>query len=616
MRASSLPPREREIHARRLAALILTALLTSVGVLLFVDVVAADGFGPLDLLRVLLLALSSGWLAWGACTAFIGLAFPPEAQKPDPDWTGPRGRVAILMPICNESATAVFARILAIHQELKASGHGDAFDFHILSDSNRPDRAAEERRLHRAMIAAFGAGNRIFYRRRTDNSGRKAGNIKSFVTASGGAYETMLVLDADSVMSAGTIIEMVRRMDQDPELGLLQTLPLVIGRSSLFGRVLQFSAAVYAPVFSRGVAALQGRHGPFWGHNALIRVKAFAGSCGLPVLPGAPPFGGDVLSHDFVEAALLARAGWKVRLDPDLGGSYEEAPANLLEYAKRDRRWCQGNLQHAMVLGTPGFPYWSRVSLLQGILAYLASPMWALFLIAGLVAVAAAPTPVYFPIEGSAVPIFPQSERGKAIALIVGIAALLVLPKALIVMRALVHESLNGYRGAWALVAGGFGELLLSSVLAPIIMMFQTRAVAEVLLGRDGGWPAADRDDGSVGLRAAFGASWWMTATGAAALAVGWIFAPELLMWLWPVALPLVLAPVVISATASTGAGRAAAALFSTPAETAPESVIRRARALRHVIGTAEEPATDDTDTSLDKVLSDAAIGRAPGVGG
>jgi len=586
------------IHFRRLAAVILTACLTATGVLLFIDVVASDGFNLLDGLRVILLALTSGWLAWGACTAFIGLLFPPRVRPADPSWTGPEGRVAILMPIYNEDAANVLANIVAMYEELEATGHGDAFDFHILSDSNKPERAAEERRLHREIITRFGAGNRIFYRRRTENSGRKAGNIKAFVTTSGGAYKAMLVLDADSIMRGAIILEMVRRMDADPELGLLQSLPVVVGKASLFGRALQFSAAFYAPVFSRGVAALQGRHGSFWGHNALIRVEAFAECCGLPPLPGAPPFGGDILSHDFVEAALLARGGWKVRLDPDLGGSYEEAPASLLEYAKRDRRWCQGNLQHSMVLGTPGFPYWSRVALLQGIMAYLASPMWALFLLVSLLALIVAPAPVYFPIAGSGVPVFPQPERAKAIALIIGIAALLVLPKALIVWRGLLHENTKAYCGGPALVASALCELLLSSIIAPVIMMFQTRSVAEVLLGRDSGWPTADRSDGSVSLRTGFRSSWWMTVTGCAALVSAWFAAPALLVWLWPVAVPLVLAPVVISATASRDVGRrsAEAHLFLTPAETMPEPVLRRARALRVSLATAKpaEPRRAD----------------------
>ncbi|PLX36804.1 MAG: glucans biosynthesis glucosyltransferase MdoH [Hyphomicrobiales bacterium] len=569
------------IVVRRLAAAILTVCLTAIGVMLFYGVVGSDGFDVLDAIRLVLLALSSGWLAWGACTAFIGLLFPVDVAAFAHGRDEPEGRVAVLVPIYNEDATVVFANVMAMYHDLAATGFGAWFDFHILSDSTRPERAAEELRLFRAIVTRYGVGNRIFYRHRSPNAGRKAGNIKSFVTASGGAYTSMLVLDADSLMRGETILEMVRRMDGDPELGLLQTVPVVIGRTSLFGRALQFSSAFYSPIFSRGVSALQGRDGPFWGHNALIRVRAFAESCGLPSLPGKPPFGGDVLSHDFVEAALLARAGWKVRLDPDLVGSYEEAPANLLEYAKRDRRWCQGNLQHSRVLPTEGLPFWSRVALVQGILAYLASPMWLLFLVTSLTALIVAPAPVYFPTEGSGVPIFPYPETGKAIALIIGIVALLILPKALMLVRALWQEDLSAYRGRFAVFVGSAIELVLSSVIAPINMMFQSRSVMQVLMGRDAGWPAANRADGSVRLATGFAASWWMMLAGGIGALLGWFFAPKILIWLWPIAVPLIFAPLVISWTASPLVGRIAmrSGLFATPAETGPEAVIRRAEA-------------------------------------
>ena len=610
MRAPLKPTLEPlSIHIRRLGAVVLTVVLTAIAMGLFLDVVASDGFDALDAVRVVLLAATTGWLAWGACTAVLGLIFPMEPRGLPDGWDGPQQRVAVLMPVYNEDASAVFANVLAMYEEIQASGHGDAFDFHILSDSTNEARAEEERRLYRDVLTRFGAGNRIFYRRRTENTGRKAGNIKSFVTASGGAYGAMLVLDADSVMSAETILEMVRRMDADPKLGLLQTLPVVTGQSSLFGRALQFSAALYAPIFTRGIAALQGRQGPFWGHNALIRIEAFAGSCGLPTLPGKPPFGGDVLSHDFVEAALLARNGWKVRVDPDLGGSYEEAPANLLEYAKRDRRWCQGNLQHSKIIGTPGMPYWSRTSLIQGILSYLASPMWALFLIASLMAVIVAPAPVYFPIEGSGQPVFPQPERNKAIILVVGIVALLVLPKALIVWRGLVQENLRPFGGKAAMASSAVIELVLSSIVAPINMMFQTRSVLQVLSGRDSGWPAANRSDGSVGLWTGLKATWWMMLTGIAAMTVAWFFAPKLLIWLWPVTVPLILAPFVISLTATPAIGRAAARgrVLLTPAETEPVPVLSRARALHQVFAGPGPLAVDDENGARARVMEETA---------
>ena len=123
-----------------------------------------------------------------------------------------------------------------------------------------------------------------------------------------------MILDADSLMEGETIIEMIRRIEAAPKLALLQTLPRVVGATTRFGRAMQFAAGFHSPIFARGLAATQGRTGPFWGHNAIVRIRAWAESCGLPELPGRAPFGGHIMSHDYVEAALLARAGWLVRL--------------------------------------------------------------------------------------------------------------------------------------------------------------------------------------------------------------------------------------------------------------------------------------------------------------
>ena len=377
-------------------------------------------------------------------------------------------------------------------------------------------------------------------------------------------------------MRPETMVEMVARMDGDPELGLLQTQPLIIGRRTLFGRALQFSAALFSPVFSRGIAVLQGREGPFWGHNAILRVRAFAASCGLPDLHGRPPFGGHILSHDSVEAALLARAGYKVQVDPDLEGSYEEAPANIIEYAKRDRRWCQGNLQHGKLLAAPGLKLWSRVSLASGIMAYAASPIWLMFLIVSLLDPILAPEPNYFPAD-SLFPVFPRPETGKALLLLFGIFVLLLLPKTLIAVGSAFTARRRRFGGTLAVLAGATAELVMTSILAPVMMMFQSKAVAEILIGADAGWPSTERADGSLPLDAAFKASWWMVLAGGLVLFATINYAPNLVLWTLPIALPLVAAPVLISATGNPALGDwvRRQRLFETPFESDPEPVIR-----------------------------------------
>ncbi len=379
-----------------LTALVLAALA---GVL-FAVVITANGTTWLHVIQIVLLAICCVWLAWGFNTAVTGILFGRTTRRERKGGGLPpasRHKTAILVPVYNEDAAAVMARVAAMIEGLRYIRRMDGFVFFVLSDSTKAECVADEKRTILKLAGELETGSILFYRNRVKNVNRKAGNIEDYVTNYGGAYEYMIALDADSLMRPETLVEMVARMDADPELALLQTQPLIIGRKTLFGRALQFSAALYSPVFSRGIAALQGREGPFWGHNTIIRTKAFADCCGMPKLSGKPPFGGLILSHDFVEAALLSRSGWKVRLDPDLEGSFEEAPANIIEYAKRDRRWCQGNLQHGRLLSAPNLKLWSKVSMISGIMAYAASPIWLLFLIASMLDPVLAPAPNYFP---------------------------------------------------------------------------------------------------------------------------------------------------------------------------------------------------------------------------
>ncbi|WP_245195564.1 glucans biosynthesis glucosyltransferase MdoH [Aureimonas populi] len=579
------------ISVYRFCFAVVAFLLAVLAGVLFATVITVNGATWLHFIQVGLLIVCCVWLAWGFNTAAVGILWrrPPLASVRG--FTS-NSRTAVLMPVYNEDADAVMARVAAMIEGLQATRRLDRFDFHVLSDSTKPEKVRAERAAVFRVVAELEAGAHLYYRHRANNVGRKAGNIADFVTKSGGAYDYMLVLDADSLMRPATMVEMVARMDDDPELALLQTQPLIIGRHTLFGRALQFSAALYSPFFSRGIAALQGREGPFWGHNAIIRVRAFAGACGLPDLSGPPPFGGHILSHDFVEAALLARAGWKVRVDPDLEGSYEEAPSNLIEYAKRDRRWCQGNLQHGRLITAPNISFWSRVAMVSGIMAYAASPIWLAFLVVSLLDPVLAPAPNYFPAD-SLFPVFPRPETTTALTLLIGIFLLLLLPKTLIAFRTAFSERQHRFGGGAAVLFGATCELIMTSALAPIMMLFQSKAVAEILIGTDSGWPSTDRDDESLPFSAAFASSWWMVFVGAALLATTWFYAFQLFLWVLPIALPLLIAPLFITLTGSPALGALARRLkiFVTPFELKPEPVIRAAQAWHEKLaGPAQTP--------------------------
>ena len=552
-------------------ALTLTASLLAAGLgfVVFLQFGASDGFDALDLLRAALIFASTFWLAWGAFTALAGLTTRPPAVPRDP---GPlRAMTAILVPVYNEDPVATFARIAAMEASLRATGYSDRFHFAILSDTRNDEVAARERLWFLRLLADTNGEGRIFYRRRTSNKGRKAGNIEDFIKRAGAAYSYAIILDADSLMEGATMVEMVRRMQAAPDLGLLQTLPKVIRARSRFGRIMQFAGGFYSPVFARGLAMMQGRTGPFWGHNAIVRMDAFAASCGLPELSGKPPFGGHILSHDYVEAALLARAGWAVRVDDDLQGSYEEAPENIIDHAKRDRRWCQGNLQHSRLILAPGLKPWSRFVFLQGILAYIAPVFWLAFLAASIAAPLFAPPIDYFPIDYWPFPVLPVSQVSKALGLAIGIGGLLFLPKLLILLDAALRGRARAFGGSLPALQSTLTELLFSSLTAPIFLMFQTRSVLQVLRGADGGWPAQSRGDGTLSFRDAWAASHWIVTTGGMVLVMAQLLSPELVLWLMPVALPMVLAPLLISWSSRPSR----TALFTTETEIDPAPVMR-----------------------------------------
>jgi membrane glycosyltransferase len=258
------------------------------------------------------------------------------------------------MCIYNEDAGRVAAGVDAIWTSLTAQSEHHAFDLFILSDTRTPVIAAAEEAVWWSLVERHDARGRIFYRRRAKNIGRKAGNVADFVRSWGGAYDYMVILDADSIMTGNALVTLARLMDAHPEIGIIQTLPLPVGRETLFARILQFSARLNAPMLTSGLAFWQLGDSNYWGHNAILRLLPFAAHCALPRLSGAEPLGGEILSHDFVEAALLRRAGYQVWLLPDLAGSWEQVPSNLLDYAARDRRWTQGNLQHLAVLPLRG----------------------------------------------------------------------------------------------------------------------------------------------------------------------------------------------------------------------------------------------------------------------
>jgi membrane glycosyltransferase len=547
----------------RCGALLASLALSLFGSIVFLQLAGADGVDAIELVRWALVALAGFWLVWGSAAAVLGVfVWRPRAEPTEP---APLvGRTVILVPIYNEDAAATFSRVAAMNRSLIAEGVAERFHFAVLSDTQAVDCIAQEAIWFQRLLEEPASAGRMFYRRRERNVGRKAGNIEDFISRSGAAYDYALILDADSLMEGSTIAAMARRMEADPGLGLLQTVPRVINAQTLFGRSIQFSASYLSPTFARGAALMQGREGPYWGHNAIVRVRAFAASCGLPELSGTPPFGGHILSHDYVEAALLSRAGWKVEVDPWLPGSYEEGPDNLIEYAKRDRRWCQGNLQHGRLIAAPGLKLWSRFTFIQGIMAYLAAPLWLALLIISVVGPALPEPPPILLNVGA--PLVGTWTLG------LGVAVALLLPKLLILVRGMFDGQNRRFGGTPLVALNVLGEIVISTLMAPILLMLQSRAVAQVLLGLDGGWPPTRRGQNWVSLADALRASWWIVATAGLALGSTLAFLPSVALWVAPVMLPALLAPLLISATSRPLSPRPLA--FRTDIEQSPTPVL------------------------------------------
>jgi membrane glycosyltransferase len=544
--------------------------------------IVRDDMTPLQGVMIGFFALTLGWIAQAAASAVAGLLpLRRLPLAPDPGEPGSRShRTALVMPIYNEDALRTTMAMRAMAEELLAQDVAAGFEVVLLSDSTRADPWIRESLAVTRLREALAGAIPVWYRRRWQNIGRKAGNLQDFVERWGARYDYMVILDADSLMEARTLVRLVRAMQADESLGLLQTVPRLVGRNSLFARVQQFSGAVFGPVMARGVSAWAGDDGNYWGHNAILRVEAFAGSCGLPVLSGRQPFGGHILSHDFVEAALMRRAGWKVRMADGTGGSYEESPPSLIDLAIRDRRWAQGNLQHAKVLGAAGLRWHSRMHFAFGIMSYLSSPLWLLLLLTGfaLSVQAGLHDPEYFSMAFQLFPNWPQFDSERMLRLFGFSVVVLFLPKAIGFLRALLTTRVRSALGTIELVASTALELVLSTLYAPVLMLMQSRYVLEILTGRDAGWSTQRRSEGQVTWREAWRFHRGHTLAGVLIAVMFALLAPKLLPWLSPVLAGLLLAVPLSKWSGSTGIGRAlrGVGLLCTPEEVHEPQIVRR----------------------------------------
>jgi len=553
---------------RRLVMASLVAGLLGAAAAALTYVLSADGIGAVDALLIVLFVASGIWPAIGAWNAVIGFALlrndrvaPAVAVWPElaavPANVAVRGRTAIVMPVYDEDPAAVFANLSAVARSVEETGCAEAFDIHLLSDSRSEAIAAEEARRVAAWNADPVAGFRLAYRRRQDNRGFKAGNIEEFCDRMAAAYDYMLVLDADSAMSGEAIVRLVRVMDYDDGLGIVQTLAVGAPAANPFTRLFQFGMRQGMRIYTMGSAWWQGPDGPYWGHNAILRLAPFAQHCRLPELPGSPPLGGPVLSHDQVEAVLMRRAGYSVRVLVEEGGSFEENPPTLIDFIRRDLRWCQGNMQYLTLLRRhrtaepllPGIRPMGLVQLGLAVLMYLGSVAWMAFMSVGLAAVLLAPA------DPDPVGKVAMAERlPVGIGLFVTMILVSMLPKLLGVADILCRpEARSAYGGSLRVLAGAWLELALSALISPVIAVAQCLFVARLAAGRGLTWQTQNRAARGLGLGEACRRLWPQTAIGLSVATMLAVLAPQMLGWAAPLLLGLVLAVPIALATAAPG---------------------------------------------------------------
>ncbi len=525
-------------------AIVTTLILGAV----FLGWFRSGGLLVTEIVLTALVTLTFFWIALSVATATVGiLTFAFSRRLIGPARPASPLDVALLVPVYNENPSDVFGNAQAMLEDLdRVGGTAHRFTLFVLSDTRDEEIAVQERQAMAELRAAFpgllGRIGGIHYRRRPDNIDQKTGNLSDWIENWGGGHEAMLVLDADSLMSGEAILSLADELSADPQAGLIQSFPQVIGARSLYGWLQQFSSNIYGALLSEGLARWTDREGNFWGHNAIIRTAAFAACAGLPHVRSLRSRKATILSHDFVEASLLRRAGWAVRFLPRIKGSYEEAPQTLIDYIIRDRRWCSGNLQHLRLLRSSGFHTVSRFHLLNGAVAYLMSPAWFVLLVFwALLGNGKNSILTYFSTANPEFPLWPVMSSTGGIYMLGFMYAMLLMPKVmgLLALRATgVRPHLMGgrLRFAFAVVA----EVLLSMAYAPVMMVQQTLAVARVAVGIRTAWKPQRRGTQNYPLGTVVQFHFLETVVGTA-LMTG-IVMGAVSPWLLPIAASLALA--------------------------------------------------------------------------
>jgi membrane glycosyltransferase len=495
-------------------------------------ILGSGGWTAVDIILFVCFAFGTPWTVLGFWNALIGLwllhvrrdamaQVAPYAPAGD-EKVPLRTKTAIFMTLRNEDPERAISRLRTVKASVDATGEGAAFGYFVLSDTNNPDVAAAEEQAIAVWKAADPDRARIIYRRRTDNTGYKAGNVRDFCARWGGDYALMLPLDADSLMAGDQIVRLVRMMQAYPKIGILQSLVVGMPSSSAFARIFQFGMRHGMRSYTMGQAWWVGDCGPFWGHNALVRIKPFFEECHLPILPGKPPLGGHVLSHDQVEATLMRRAGYEVRVLPEERGSWEENPPTMLEFARRDVRWCQGNMQYLKLLDLPGLYPMSRFQLVWAILMFLGIPAWTLMIALLPVAAWESRNIADFPVE-------------LAIGLYITFFTMYLMPKIAGLLDAmLTRGGVRRYGGWLRFIPSAAIELVFSFLQGAVSTIRTSIFMIGLLFGKSVVWGGQSRDAQRLTFAEAAQNLWPQTLFGVIVCGALIAVAPPVFWWSLP----------------------------------------------------------------------------------
>lgn len=556
---------------RRVAFSALVAATMASLLWLLAKALAPGGLDGVDIVLLVLFATTLPWTVIGFWNAAIGFVLMRFARDPVaivcPAAATVRGdepiavSTAILLCIRNEETGRILRNLKPLLEGLAASGAGERFHVYILSDTSEPDIARIEGERFAALSAAWRGRVAITYRRRRENIGFKAGNIRDFCERWGHAHDFAVTLDADSFMPADAVLRMVRIMQADPRLGILQGLVVGLPSTSAFARIFQFGMRLGMRSYTVGAAWWQGDCGPYWGHNAILRLAPFIAYCDLPMLSGDGVLAGHVMSHDQIEAVLMRRAGYEVRVLPEENLGWEENPPTLIEFIRRDLRWCQGNMQYWRFIALPGLRPVSRYQLAFALLMFLGSPAWMGLLVLGTAAVATAATPAEV------------IDARYGMALFAVTLSMWFAPKIATVADVLTRsEARRAFGGAWRFIANVVAETIFFLLLSPIMWFGHTAFFGRLLRGRAAGWGGQQRDDHAVPLAVALRHLWGPTILGLGIIAVLALRAPAAIPYALFIAGGLAAAVPLAVLTADARLGRAFARLGigRLPEETEP----------------------------------------------